>query len=136
MTKKYADTILDNAYIYSQRKFLKGPLLVSGKRISHIGAGKQSGLLRGPDTRVIDLKGGLVLPGFHDGHMHSSFGGLFRKDCDLTGLNGEKAYLEAIVQDANEFGIEYTGSLTAEEEVTDAELARALDTDDLNSIKE
>lgn len=51
-------------------------------------------------------------------------------------LSTPKAYLEAIVQDANEFGIEYTGSLTAEEEVTDAELARALDTDDLNSIKE
>ena len=96
MTKKYADTILDNAYIYSQRKFLKGPLLVSGKRISHIGAGKQSGLLRGPDTRVIDLKGGLILPGFHDAHLHSSFCGLFRKDCDLAGLNSEKNYLAAI----------------------------------------
>jgi lysyl-tRNA synthetase class I len=47
-----------------------------------------------------------------------------------------KDYLKAIVEDMETFGIEYAGSLTAEEEVTDTELARALDTDDLNSIKE
>ena len=96
MTKKYADTAFNNGYIYSRNKLIKGTLLVSGKRISRIGSGKQNGLFRGPDTRVIDLKGGLILPGFHDAHMHSSFGGLFRKGCDLACLNGEKDYLKAI----------------------------------------
>ena len=96
MTKKYADIAFDNACIYSNKKLLKGSLLVSGRRISYIGARKQSGRLRGPHTRVIDLKGGLILPGFQDAHMHSSFGALFRKGCDLAGLNSEKDYLEAL----------------------------------------
>jgi len=96
MPEKYADTALANAYIYSRGKLLKGSLLVIGKRIFHITDEKQSGLFCGPGTRVVDLKGGLILPGFHDAHMHSSFGSLFRKDCDLAGLSSEKDYLKTI----------------------------------------
>ncbi|MEI7481200.1 MAG: amidohydrolase [Elusimicrobiota bacterium] len=96
MPEKYADTALTNAHIYSRGKLLKGSLLVTGKRVFHITDEKQGGVFCGPGTRVVDLKGGLILPGFHDAHMHSSFGSLFRKDCDLAGLNSEKDYLEAI----------------------------------------
>ena len=97
MPEKYADIALANARIYSRGKLLKGSLLVAGKRIYRIADEKQCGLSCGPDTRVLDLEGGLILPGFHDAHIHSSFGALFRKDCDLTGLNSEKDCLEALM---------------------------------------
>jgi predicted amidohydrolase YtcJ len=98
MPEKHADIALANAHIYSRGKLLKGSLLVVGKRVFHITDEKQGGLFCGPGTRVMNLKGGLILPGFHDAHMHSSFGSLFRKDCDLAGLNSEKDYLETIAR--------------------------------------
>ncbi|MGH3416076.1 MAG: amidohydrolase, partial [Actinocrinis sp.] len=41
----------------------------------------------GPDTRVVELSGGLVLPGFIDAHVHPVFGGAERLRCDLTGAH-------------------------------------------------
>ena len=41
--------------------------------------------LIGPDTRVVDLAGKLLLPGFIDAHAHPVFGGAERLRCDLTG---------------------------------------------------
>ena len=51
-------------------------------------------------------------------------------------LNEPREYLEAIQEDANEFGIEYSWALATQEDVTEDELARALDPSDLLSIKE
>ncbi|MFC7340095.1 amidohydrolase [Saccharopolyspora griseoalba] len=39
---------------------------------------------RGPRTEVISLRGGLLLPGFHDAHAHPVFGGLQLLRCDLS----------------------------------------------------
>jgi len=39
----------------------------------------------GPRTRVVELSGRLVLPGFIDAHVHPVFGGAERLRCDLTG---------------------------------------------------
>lgn len=39
----------------------------------------------GPRTRVVELDGRLVLPGFIDAHVHPVFGGAERLRCDLTG---------------------------------------------------
>lgn len=41
--------------------------------------------LRGPRTRVIDLDGGAVLPGFNDAHAHVVYYGLTRFGADLSG---------------------------------------------------
>ena len=39
--------------------------------------------LRGPQTRVIDLGGATVLPGFNDAHAHVVYYGLTRFGADL-----------------------------------------------------
>ncbi|HEY6117767.1 MAG TPA: amidohydrolase [Candidatus Dormibacteraeota bacterium] len=44
--------------------------------------------LRGPRTRVIDLGGSAVLPGFNDAHAHVVYHGLTRFAADLTGARG------------------------------------------------
>src|SRR5260370_37921352 len=44
--------------------------------------------LRGPRTRLVDLKGAAVLPGFNDAHAHVVYYGLTRFAADLTGSRG------------------------------------------------
>lgn len=43
---------------------------ISGQRIVAVGTNDQVRQLSGPDTRVIDLKGGTVIPGLIDNHAH------------------------------------------------------------------
>jgi predicted amidohydrolase YtcJ len=47
----------------------------------------------GPDTEVVDLAGGLLLPGFVDAHVHPIEGGLERMRCDLSGGTSRTDYL-------------------------------------------
>lgn len=47
-------------------------------------------------AEVIDLAGGLLLPGFQDAHMHPLVGGLERLRCELTDLTSVEDYLAAI----------------------------------------
>ncbi|HEX3508047.1 MAG TPA: amidohydrolase [Candidatus Dormibacteraeota bacterium] len=42
--------------------------------------------LKGPKTRVVDLRGGAVLPGFNDAHAHVVYYGLTRFGADLGGV--------------------------------------------------
>src|SRR5690348_9429692 len=44
--------------------------------------------LRGPRTRVVDLAGSAVLPGFNDAHAHVVYYGLTRFAADLSGARG------------------------------------------------
>jgi predicted amidohydrolase YtcJ len=50
----------------------------------------------GPRTRVIDLRGRTVTPGFGDAHVHPVSSGLDRLRCDLAGSRGLEAYLELV----------------------------------------
>ncbi len=50
-------------------------LAVSGDRIVAVGSAADIDALIGPDTRVIDARGGLVVPGFIDAHIHLLDGG-------------------------------------------------------------
>ncbi|MFL5675314.1 MAG: amidohydrolase [Chloroflexota bacterium] len=50
----------------------------------------------GPRTRVIELRGRTVTPGFGDAHVHPVSAGLSRARCDLDGIRGLDRYLEVI----------------------------------------
>jgi len=50
----------------------------------------------GANTRVIELRGRTVTPGFADAHVHAVTAGLARLRCDLSSVHGLGAYLEAI----------------------------------------
>ncbi|MGW3493550.1 amidohydrolase [Streptomyces sp. NPDC001020] len=45
-------------------------LAVTGDTITAVGGRDEIDALTGPDTRVIDLKGGTLLPGINDSHLH------------------------------------------------------------------
>ncbi|MEV6343082.1 amidohydrolase [Actinoplanes sp. NPDC051851] len=52
--------------------------------------------LRGTRTEVVDLRGGALLPGFQDAHIHPVVGGLQLTGCDLAGVHGLAEYRELI----------------------------------------
>lgn len=65
-------------------------------RVAAVAAETDAASLVGPDTAVVDLAGGLLLPGFQDAHVHPIQGGLERGRCDLSHLENRAAYLEAV----------------------------------------
>ena len=54
-------------------------------RIVYVGDDEGVGRFVGADTRTIEIAAGMVLPGFHDSHVHIAAGGLGLASCDLSG---------------------------------------------------
>jgi predicted amidohydrolase YtcJ len=52
--------------------------------------------LVGPTTEVVDLAGGLLLPGFQDAHVHPVEAGVNSLRCDLHEVRGRAGYLAAV----------------------------------------
>jgi len=51
-------------------------LAVVGDRILSVGSREEIMKFKGPDTKLIDLDGHFVMPGFNDAHMHLASAGL------------------------------------------------------------
>lgn len=79
-----ADTLFVNGHIQTVDKdwHWVSSLAVSHGKIAATGDDLRT--WRGPDTRVIDLQGRTVLPGFTDAHVHLILGGLERSRCVLN----------------------------------------------------
>jgi predicted amidohydrolase YtcJ len=73
-------------------------LAVRGGRIVAVGADGPVAAHIGGATRVIELRGRSVTPGFQDAHVHPVHGGLARLRCELHDTRGRKAYLAAIAE--------------------------------------
>jgi len=74
---------------------------VSGDRIVAVGYDEIFDLV-GPATEVVDLEGGLLVPGFIDAHVHPVWGGLDMTRCDLSALTTQRQYLQRIGEYAAE----------------------------------
>lgn len=71
-------------------------LAVRDGRIVAVGGAPEIGRLAGPRTRVIELRGRTVTPGFQDAHMHPIHAGLARGRCELHGAEGLDRYLAIV----------------------------------------
>ena len=82
-----ADLILHGGRVYTvdPAQPWAEAVAVRGDRIARVGGEAGVLALRGPATRVIDLGGRLVLPGFNDGHTHFLDGALGLEQVDLAG---------------------------------------------------
>ncbi len=69
---------------------------VRGGRIVAVGTDRDVARHVGPRTRVVELRGRTVLPGFQDAHVHPIYAGLNRLRCELHGAQGRDAYLRII----------------------------------------
>jgi predicted amidohydrolase YtcJ len=71
-------------------------MAIRNGRIAAVGPDAAAAALVGPRTRVIDLRGRTVTPGFGDSHVHPTHGGLARIRCELHEERGRDRYLEII----------------------------------------
>lgn len=69
---------------------------VRAGRIAAVGRASDLAELIGPGTRVVHARGGVLLPGFQDSHVHAPFAGRDRLRLWLNDLSGRQAYLDAI----------------------------------------
>ena len=77
-------------------------LAVREGRIAAVGTAGEIQALVGPRTRVLELGGRTVLPGFQDAHLHPPHGGLSKLQCDLHDCLSREACLAAIARYASE----------------------------------
>jgi hypothetical protein len=69
---------------------------VHGERIVAVGTAADFAPMRGPRTRVVDLAGWLLLPGFQDAHAHPISAGIDQIECDVRESRGREGVLAAI----------------------------------------
>jgi len=80
-----ADIVFRNGPVYTVdgRRPWARAVAVKGKRIAFVGDDAGVGSLIGPQTRVVDLAGKMLLPGFVEGHIHPLVGATLTRGSDL-----------------------------------------------------
>ena len=71
-------------------------IAISGHRILAVGGDADVMKLVGPETRLLDLKGRRVVPGFNDAHVHFFWGGQGLASVQLTDAHSRQEFVERI----------------------------------------
>ncbi len=98
-----ADLILKNGIIWTvdQNQPRAEAVASRGDRILFVGSAAEVGKYRGPNTRVIDLQGKLVIPGFNDNHVHFESTGRLLYGLSLLDVSDERSFV-ARIRDVHE----------------------------------
>jgi predicted amidohydrolase YtcJ len=104
--KDLADLVLLNGTVWTVNpEYPKAEgVAVMGKRIFEVGTSEQIKRLIGPDTRVVDLEGGLLLPGFIDSHTHFLDGGFALASIQLRDVKSQEEFAARIKEKARDLG--------------------------------
>lgn len=80
-----ADMVYRNGYVYTvdEKDRVHQALAVRGGRIVYVGDNAGARTMIGKATRVIELRGRMLMPGLIDGHMHPQSGGSRLLNCSL-----------------------------------------------------
>jgi hypothetical protein len=94
-----ADLVLRNASVYTMDERLPraSAVAIGDGVIQYVGSDEGAADRIGSSTRVMDLHGRLVLPAFHDAHVHPLWAGLEYSQCPLLKLTTTQEYLDAVV---------------------------------------
>jgi predicted amidohydrolase YtcJ len=96
----WADSVYLNGHVYTvdQHESVQDALAVREGRIAYVGSNAGARALIGANTRVIDLKQHLTMPGLIDGHMHPLEGGTALLKCNLHYERLTVAQMQAHIQ--------------------------------------
>jgi len=97
-SRQGADLILRGGPIYTMdaaRSWAEA-VAIKGEKIVYVGTSAGVAEHTGPRTRVVDLEGRMVLPGFQDSHIHPVSGGIAYLSCALYGLESKDAYVKKV----------------------------------------
>ncbi|MEY9931336.1 putative amidohydrolase YtcJ [Catenulispora sp. GP43] len=95
-TTAKAETVFVGGRAFVQGASRPAAVAVAAGRIAAVAAEADVRALIGPATEVVDLAGGLLVPGFVDAHNHAAFAGLQLMRCDLSGQDEVEQYLKTI----------------------------------------
>jgi predicted amidohydrolase YtcJ len=93
-----ADLVLRGGAVYtldSARTWAEA-IAIQGDEIVYVGSDEGVGRFTSPRTRVVDLRGAMVLPGFQDAHVHTIGAGNSQLTLSLHELLSPEDYLDAI----------------------------------------
>jgi len=93
-----ADLVLTGGHVHTvdDERPRAEAVAVRDGRIVAVGSATEVRPLVGPRTRVVDLAGRLLLPGFQDAHIHPIEAGVEQLGCDVRGADGREAVVETI----------------------------------------
>ena len=93
-----ADLIITNAKIWTVDKSLPMAQAIAtlGDRIVAVGSSTDVDAWRGPNTRVVDAGGKLLLPGFNDAHVHFVSGGMQLTNVQLNDASSPQEFARRI----------------------------------------
>ena len=93
-----ADLILRGATVHTvdAARRTAAAVAIEDGRIAAVGDAHEVDALRGPATRVVDLDGAMVLPGFQDAHCHLGESGHATTLCSLEGSRDADEHLGRI----------------------------------------
>ncbi|MFD9330354.1 amidohydrolase [Streptomyces sp. NPDC060065] len=96
--KSFADLVFTGGPVHrvNAARSRATAVAVSDGRIVAVGHDKDVRDLIGSRTEVVDLAGRLLLPGFHDAHVHPVLAGVAMLQCALQGLTTAGEYLDAV----------------------------------------
>lgn len=95
-----ADTVFRGGGVYTvdaARSWAEAVAIREG-RIVYVGTDAGLAPWIGQKTRSIDLQGKMLLPSFHDSHVHLVGGGIELDECNLNGMTSMDQVLEAVKQ--------------------------------------
>jgi predicted amidohydrolase YtcJ len=93
-----ADLLLNGAAVYTMdpaRSWAEA-VAVRGGRIVFVGTARDAQAWRAPRTRVVELPGRMIVPGFHDAHVHPVSGGVELAQCDLNNVPTAEAVVAKV----------------------------------------
>lgn len=96
--KPAADLIITNAKIWTVDKARPQAeaLAVLGERIVAVGTANEVDAWHGPETKVLDAHGKLLLPGFNDAHVHFMDGGRHLQEVQLKDAGSPEEFARRI----------------------------------------
>jgi predicted amidohydrolase YtcJ len=101
-SKPAADLVITNAKVWTVDKSLPiaQAVAVLQDRIVAVGSNSAVDAWRGPNTKVIDAGGKLLLPGFNDAHVHFVSGGQQLDNVQLKDVTNPKEFARQIAERA------------------------------------
>ncbi len=95
---QYQRTAFINGKIYTvnEKQPLAQSVVTEGNKILFVGSDKEVKKYISADTKIIDLKGKLMLPGFIDSHTHFISGGFYLTGLDLNPAKSRAEFIQIL----------------------------------------
>jgi predicted amidohydrolase YtcJ len=88
--------VIDSAAAFGSGKRAES-LAIAGDKILAVGTRDEVMKFKGTETKIIDLNGHFLMPGFNDAHMHLASAGLEKMNVDLVGAKTLDEFRERLL---------------------------------------